>query len=130
MGLLKTRPNSSRINVLPQLVYYFHCGKNCSKIWATFEIFQRLPEVNNRPIGENSPNLVTLLESWTMCYKSFRVPEQVFTEESYFLGTCGSRLFGNGKFFSIFFQKVARDGGIRDDRLLGYGSPNLTLISP
>jgi hypothetical protein len=27
---------------------------------ATFVIFKKLPKVNNRPLGENSPNLVTL----------------------------------------------------------------------
>jgi hypothetical protein len=30
------------------------------KIWGYFCNFQTLPKVNNRPIGENSPNLVTL----------------------------------------------------------------------
>jgi hypothetical protein len=31
------------------------------KICATSVIFEPLPKVNNRPIGETSPNLVTLL---------------------------------------------------------------------
>jgi hypothetical protein len=31
------------------------------KIWATSVIFNKLYRVNNRPIGENSPNLVTLV---------------------------------------------------------------------
>jgi hypothetical protein len=35
-------------------------GKSGTKIWATFVFFQKLPKVNNRPLGENSPNLVTL----------------------------------------------------------------------
>jgi hypothetical protein len=30
-------------------------------MWATFVIFTKLPKVNNRPIGEKSPNLVSLL---------------------------------------------------------------------
>jgi hypothetical protein len=29
-------------------------------MWATFVIFTKLPIVNNRALGENSPNLVTL----------------------------------------------------------------------
>jgi hypothetical protein len=30
------------------------------KLWAIYLIFKKLPKVNNRPIGENTPNLVTL----------------------------------------------------------------------
>jgi hypothetical protein len=29
-------------------------------MWATSVIYQKLPKDNNRPMGENSPNLVTL----------------------------------------------------------------------
>jgi hypothetical protein len=29
-------------------------------MWATSVIFKKLPKVNNRPMGENSPHLVTL----------------------------------------------------------------------
>jgi hypothetical protein len=29
-------------------------------MWATSVIFGKLPKVNNRPLGENSPNLITL----------------------------------------------------------------------
>jgi hypothetical protein len=32
-------------------------------IWATCVIFEKMPAVNNRPKGENLPNLVTLLET-------------------------------------------------------------------
>jgi hypothetical protein len=35
--------------------------KNGPTIWATFVIFKNHPRVNNRPTGENSPNLVTLI---------------------------------------------------------------------
>jgi hypothetical protein len=40
-------------------------AKNSPKMWpkkmrATFVIFQKLSEVNNQPMGENCPNLVTL----------------------------------------------------------------------
>jgi hypothetical protein len=33
-----------------------------SKFWATFLISKKVTKVNNRPIGEILPNLVTLLE--------------------------------------------------------------------
>jgi hypothetical protein len=29
-------------------------------MWANSLILQKLPKANNRPMGENSPNLVTL----------------------------------------------------------------------
>jgi hypothetical protein len=29
-------------------------------MWTTNAIFLKMPKVNNRPFGENSPNLVTL----------------------------------------------------------------------
>jgi hypothetical protein len=35
--------------------------KSCPIILAISAIFEKLPEVNKRPLGENSPNLVTLL---------------------------------------------------------------------
>jgi hypothetical protein len=35
--------------------------ENSSQIFlAISEIFEKLPKENNRPVGENSPNLVTL----------------------------------------------------------------------
>jgi hypothetical protein len=36
-------------------------GKKCQKILATYEIFKKLTKETNHPIGENSPNLVTLM---------------------------------------------------------------------
>jgi hypothetical protein len=36
-------------------------AKSSPKICATSVIFKRMAKVNNRPSGENSPNLVTLL---------------------------------------------------------------------
>jgi hypothetical protein len=32
-------------------------------MWAASVIFKKLPRVNNRPLGEISPNLVTLMLS-------------------------------------------------------------------
>jgi hypothetical protein len=29
--------------------------------WTTTVIFEKLPKANNRPLGKNSPNLVTLM---------------------------------------------------------------------
>jgi hypothetical protein len=43
------------------IIYNF--GKSSTKIWTTFVIFEKLSKVNNRPLGENSPNLVTLLSN-------------------------------------------------------------------
>jgi hypothetical protein len=34
--------------------------KSSPKTWPTFEIFIKLSNVNNHPMGENSPDLVTL----------------------------------------------------------------------
>jgi hypothetical protein len=41
--------------------------KVAEKIWATSVIFKKTPKVNNRPIGENSPNLVTLARGGGVC---------------------------------------------------------------
>jgi hypothetical protein len=35
--------------------------KSSQKICAASVVFEKLPNVNNHPMGENSPNLVTLL---------------------------------------------------------------------
>jgi hypothetical protein len=37
--------------------------KSSQEIWASFETFKNLPEVSYLPLGENSPNLVTLVSS-------------------------------------------------------------------
>jgi hypothetical protein len=41
---------------------FFH-GKYGPQRWAASVIFKKLPKENSRPIGENFPNLVTLLGS-------------------------------------------------------------------
>jgi hypothetical protein len=50
-------------DVAPKLytIYFYH-GKSDLKIWAASVIFkQNFPKyISNHPIGENSPNLVTL----------------------------------------------------------------------
>jgi hypothetical protein len=40
------------------------------KIWAISVIFTKLPKVNNDPIGENSPDLVTLNVTYSAQKKS------------------------------------------------------------
>jgi hypothetical protein len=45
------------------------------KFLVTFVLSQNLPTENNRQIGENSPNLVTLVAGpveWIGCLKTFR----------------------------------------------------------
>jgi hypothetical protein len=37
--------------------------KSSPQIRATSLLFQKIAKVNNRPLGENSPNLVTLIGS-------------------------------------------------------------------
>jgi hypothetical protein len=46
---------------------FFNVKKVAEKIWATSVIFKKTPKVNNRPIGENSPNLVTLARGGGVC---------------------------------------------------------------
>jgi hypothetical protein len=41
--------------------YYFNRGKIAQKMWATSLIFKNGEKVNNLRLGENSPNLVTLI---------------------------------------------------------------------
>jgi hypothetical protein len=45
---------------LKKLIHNFYCLKSSPIIGATSVIFTKLPKVNSDPIGENSPNLVTL----------------------------------------------------------------------
>jgi hypothetical protein len=44
-------------------------------LWATFVIFKNCPKKKNHPMGENSPNLVTLLAPHLL-----RFPQRVNTE--------------------------------------------------
>jgi hypothetical protein len=41
-------------------------------MWATSVIFKKLPKVNNRPMGENSPHLVDLFLRQSMKCKDKR----------------------------------------------------------
>jgi hypothetical protein len=54
--------------------------KSCPNILATFVIFKKLPKENNRTMGENSPNLVTLFVGdyfWEDAYIYFSVVSRV-----------------------------------------------------
>jgi hypothetical protein len=55
---------------------------------ANFVVFKKLPSVNSLPIGENSPNLVTLLTTWqadsVTSLGEFSPIEQLFTLGSLF----------------------------------------------
>jgi hypothetical protein len=53
------RPNPFYIKIDEWLLQENKVGQ---KVGATSANFEKLPMVNNRPCGENSPNLVTLLE--------------------------------------------------------------------
>jgi hypothetical protein len=63
----------NRPKMLPNLIFVknntLFCAQvnSSTKMWASSVIFRKLPEVNNSPSGENSPNLViptTLLYVW------------------------------------------------------------------
>jgi hypothetical protein len=42
-------------------MHTFIAENNSQKIWATSIILEKMPKENNCPIGEHSPNLVTLV---------------------------------------------------------------------
>jgi hypothetical protein len=48
---------------LLKLIQNLYFGKNSPKLWATSVIFEKLPKDNNRPLGENSPTVATLLRT-------------------------------------------------------------------
>jgi hypothetical protein len=67
--------------------------KTARKFCATSVIFKILPKVSKRPIGEKSPNLVTLLSSTRM-----------FFEDAFFCG--------NSTLFHIRFLRVSGSPGL------------------
>jgi hypothetical protein len=58
--LVKNSTKCGATLIMSKILHLFFGGKSGPEIWATFVIFKRLPKENNHPIGENSPNLVTL----------------------------------------------------------------------
>jgi hypothetical protein len=61
-----------------KLIPNFYRGKSATSTWTTSVILKNLSNVNNRPMGENSPNLVTLHVSG--CYVWVRVARYPFAE--------------------------------------------------
>jgi hypothetical protein len=62
MILCEYRTKCSPTDILTTLIHNFFRGIDVGrKLWATSEIFKRLPKENFLPKGENSPNLVTLV---------------------------------------------------------------------
>jgi hypothetical protein len=55
----KNRPKCSPKPFLPVNIIYR--AKSSQQFWATSVMFKELPKVNNHPIGQNSPNQVTLI---------------------------------------------------------------------
>jgi hypothetical protein len=45
-------------------MHTFYRGKSSHIICAISVIFTKIPEVMSHPMGENSPNLVTLVVGW------------------------------------------------------------------
>jgi hypothetical protein len=62
----------------------YNFGKSSTKIWTTFVIFEKLSNVNNRPLGENSPNLVTLALNQGVQIGRIFAPGPFFTFGSFF----------------------------------------------
>jgi hypothetical protein len=58
MSLLKNLPKTWPNPFLVNLTFNFYLGKR--QHWATFVFLKKVPKESNRPVGENSPNLVTL----------------------------------------------------------------------
>jgi hypothetical protein len=58
--------------IFAKLMHNLYHGKSSPKMWVTSVIFKKLPKVNNYPLGENSPNLVTLpgLKSQALCFNA------------------------------------------------------------
>jgi hypothetical protein len=63
----KCCPNQFFVNINKQLLPLF---KEIRIFWISFVIVKKVPKENNRPIRENSPNLVTLLTIWSMCVRA------------------------------------------------------------
>jgi hypothetical protein len=87
-----------------------------TNIWASYVIFLKLPKLNNRLIGENSPNLVTLIRAVVDC-KEHWCKKVHFSQGDQIGGNFASWVivnFGqilkiteaNKKIYSTFFRKL------------------------
>jgi hypothetical protein len=62
MSLRKNRPIVSPTQFFAKInTQLFPTIKSIQNKTVTSEIFKKLPKENNNPLGENSPNLVTLV---------------------------------------------------------------------
>jgi hypothetical protein len=60
----KNRPKVAQPNFWPDLMHNIYRRKICPNFFLLHPSFSKeLPKVNNRPIGEHSPNLVALMTS-------------------------------------------------------------------
>jgi hypothetical protein len=60
MSLRKTHPNDNTTRFVQiNTGVTFAVEKSSTKMWDTSLLFKKMPKVNNRPRGGNSPNLVT-----------------------------------------------------------------------
>jgi hypothetical protein len=48
----------------------YQWNKSSPKLWASSVIFKKLPKEHNQPMGENSPNLVTMVENAIKKYQT------------------------------------------------------------
>jgi hypothetical protein len=71
MSSRKSRPNCCPTHYISILTRNRYHGKWNPKESATFVILTNLLEVNNHPLGENSPNLVTLFQPLPTCCQCF-----------------------------------------------------------
>jgi hypothetical protein len=83
MSWQKSRPKCSPTHVLSKVTHNLTVEKYSPKIWATSVIFKKMYKYSNRPIRENSPNLVTVVETSTKTRVNFQAaPFDIF---------CGSK---------------------------------------
>jgi hypothetical protein len=58
--------------------------KKSTRMWATSEIFNKMPKVNNRQIGEHMPNLVTLKVTYlgfNLIFSALKIKQQCLFNE-------------------------------------------------
>jgi hypothetical protein len=59
----KNRPKCGPAHFCVKIIIELYRGKNPNPNFGLTKYFKKLPKETNRPIGENSPNLVTLPET-------------------------------------------------------------------
>jgi hypothetical protein len=75
MSLGKNRPKRSPSHFWSKLIQNLNCVEKQTNILGYSNIFKKWPKESNRPIVENSPNLVTLLlTELVICRSEIRFP--------------------------------------------------------